>query len=81
MKYTSFKWFVPQSFYIVYQGKALLFYIINKMFYTKSIPKGKHKEEDIQPWNAEESNMLNLIIESADIHPKLTKNIGNHILE
>lgn len=51
------------------------------MFYTKSTPKGKHKEEDIQPWNAEESNMLNLIIESADIHPKLTKNIGNHILE
>jgi hypothetical protein len=50
------------------------------MFYTKSTLKGQHKEEDIQPWNAEESNMLNLIIESAEIHPMLSRNIGNHAL-
>jgi hypothetical protein len=49
------------------------------MFYTKSPSKTPRKEEEIQPWNAEESNMLNLIIESAEVHSKLSKNIDNHL--
>jgi hypothetical protein len=36
------------------------------MFYTKSPPKLRLTEEEIQPWSSDESKMLNLIIESAE---------------
>lgn len=45
------------------------------MFYTKTPPKVINKNDDIQPWNADQSNIINLLIESAEPHPHRPKKV------